>query len=663
MKLTIVLSLLFVLPATAQVSDNSATEQGSFVLHKFAKAIGKESYTIRHTDGRLTLTSDFLFTDRGRQVPLKTVYTATDSLQPISLHLDGKSSRLSELKDDMHLEAEQHRVAVTKRGETSYFPAPEGSFLIDGYSPVTMQQMLLRFWLQHERPAQIPIPPVGNVHIEPVADLTVKLGSGTAKLHGYVITGLIWGGETLWLDDRQQLVALVSTDAEFDHFEAVREEYEPSLATFIQSAAKNNLDALTKLAASARRPQTKRLAITNVTLIDGTGAPPVSGVTVLVEDGLIRRIVRADRLDTKNTTVLDGSGKFLIPGLWDMHAHYEQVEWGPIYLAAGVTTARDCGNEFDFITTVRDALRSGHGIGPELLIAGIVDGSGPTSIGGVTADTPEEAIAVVRRYKAAGALQIKIYSSMKPSLVPNIAAEAHRLGMTITGHVPNGMTSVEAVEAGYDQINHLQYPMRDLVHVQRDKPVPPLDFTTPEVQRQIAIFKQHHTVFDDTVSLYETFEHPDSVPFATLEPGITHVAPQLAEALNSPGVPAKDAPQAIARFNALLATLRELHKDGLTIVAGTDQNIPGYSLHRELELYVKAGFTPMEALQAATSVPARVMGLEKTVGTVQVGKRADLVLLDADPLAEISNTRRIAKTIVGGAVYDPAPLWSSVGFK
>jgi imidazolonepropionase-like amidohydrolase len=113
----------------------------------------------------------------------------------------------------------------------------------------------------------------------------------------------------------------------------------------------------------------------------------------------------------------------------------------------------------------------------------------------------------------------------------------------------------------------------------------------------------------------------------------------------------------------MLATVRELHKEGLTIVAGTDQNVPGHSLHRELEIYVEQGFSPMEALQAATSVPARVMGLDKTVGTIERGKRADFVLLEADPLADIHNTRRIVRTISAGAVYSPAPLWESVGFK
>lgn len=667
MKHFFLLSFLLTLSAVAQTPKNPPVEQGSFVLHKFAKAIGKETYTIDVQNGKFVLTSDFLFTDRGTPVPLKTTYTASQSLEPVSLQLAGRSSRSSQLNDNIELDAQQHRVALTRSGKTSYYPASKDTFLIDGYSPVTMQQMLMRFWLANGRPAQISTPPSGSIHIQPSSDLNLNINGSSVKLHSYVVTGLIWGAETLWMDDHQQLVALVSTDAELDHFEAIRDSFEPSLGVFIQAAAKNSLNALTELSAHARLPLGKRIAITNVTLIDGTGAAPVHGATVFVENGTITRIDRSSHPSMKGFDTIDGTGKYLIPGLWDMHAHYEQVEWGPIYLAAGVTTVRDCGNEFDFITTVRDVLNSGKGIGPQLLIAGLVDGSGPSSLGAITADTPEEAIAVVRRYKAAGALEIKIYSSMKPALVPVITAEAHRLGMTVTGHVPTGMTTVQAVEDGYDAVNHIAYPARDFVQAMpRDKGGPPpaaIDFTAEAAQKQIAVYRQHHTFFDDTISLYELRYRLDSVPATDIEPGIAHVAPQLAEALNTPGVPEKNAAQATRGYGYLLSTLRELHQNGLTIVAGTDQNIPGYSLHRELEIYVQAGFTPMEALEAATSVPARVMGVGKTVGTIEQGKRADMVLLDADPLADIHNTRRISKTIANGAVYDPAPLWRSVDFK
>ncbi len=157
----------------------------------------------------------------------------------------------------------------------------------------------------------------------------------------------------------------------------------------------------------------------------------------------------------KGMKVIDGKGKTLLPGLWEMHAHFMQAEWGPTYLAAGVTTARDLGNEFEFITAVRDSIAKGEMLGPQLLLAGLVDGRGPTTFGTNWADTPDEGRAMVAKYKAAGFQQMKIYDLIKPDTLRAITEEAHKQGMSVTGHVPHGMTAMQAVEAGMDQINHL----------------------------------------------------------------------------------------------------------------------------------------------------------------------------------------------------------------
>lgn len=650
-------------PGFVHAQDKPASEQGTFTLYKFARAIGKETYSIDVEQGKSTLRSDFKFTDRNTPVPLKATYTFAGTTRPLSLDVDGSSSRFSKLKDSFAFDAQRGKVTLVRDGKTSEYPAGPHTFLIDGYSPVAMQQQLMRYWLASGKPATIDVPALGAIRIEPAGELVVN----AKKLHGYTVSGLVWGSESLWLDDAQRLVALVSNDAEFDHFEAVREEIasDATLAVFTRQAVLNNLQALGRLAASAKQPVAKKLAITHVELIDGTGAPTRHDVTVFVENGKITRIDPRNTLpaSTSGMDVIDGHGKFLIPGLWDMHAHYEQVEWGPIYLAAGVTTVRDCGNEFDYIFAVRDAMQSGRGIGPRLLVAGIVDGTGPATLGAVIADTPEQARAVVRRYKDAGALQIKIYSSMKPALVPVITAEAHRLNMTVTGHVPIGMTASQAVTAGYDGINHLQFLASELVKLERGKSVPPFDPRSPQAEKLFGLLQQHQTVIDDTTALYETEFHTDDTPLRTFEPGIDHVAPPLLAALDNPGVPVAQAAGPRSIYALMLAILGEAHRRGLPIVAGTDQAIPGYSLHRELEIYVQAGFTPMEALQAATIVPARVMKLDRELGTLEVGKRADMVLLDADPLQDIHNTRRISKAISGGSVYDPAPLWRSVDFK
>ena len=331
-----------------------------------------------------------------------------------------------------------------------------------------------------------------------------------------------------------------------------------------------------------------------------------------------------------------------------MHAHFEQVEWGPIYLASGVTTVRDVGNELEFITSVRDAVASGKGIGPRMLLAGIVDGAGPNSMGAIHAATPDEGRQVVRRYHDAGFQQIKIYSSITLPVLRAIAAEAHRLGMTVTGHVPEGINAFEAIDAGMDQINHAEY-------------VSAVSF--PDTAKIVAAMRSHRTVLDPTLALYELLARPFTQPIDAFEPGINHVALELATPLSGFGSPPEAAPRRRRRFDDYVEIVGTLHKAGVPIVAGTDQSVPGFSLHREIELYVKAGFKPLDALQAATIVPARVMGKESDSGTIEVGKRGDIVILDANPLENIANTRKIYRVITNGRVFDPVPLWQSVGFR
>jgi imidazolonepropionase-like amidohydrolase len=370
-------------------------------------------------------------------------------------------------------------------------------------------------------------------------------------------------------------------------------------------------------------------------------------------------------------TVFDAGGKTLVPGLWDMHAHFEQVEWGAIYLAAGVTTVRDVGNELEFIAAVRNAIREGRGLGPRMLLAGIVDGSGPTAIGVERVDSPADAERWVAAYKKAGFEQMKIYSSVTLDEVKAVSDAAHKVGMTVTGHIPNGMDIFQGVDAGMDQVNHIEYVLRPLApqapagasRDERLRALASVDVNGPEAQREIEFLKRHNTVIDPTLALYEWIYHPADQPVSTFEPGVTHVAPELAQPLNNSGMPAEAVPIARRIFDNELAMVGALHKAGVRVVAGTDQTIPGHSLHREIELYVQAGFTPLEAIQAATIVPAQVMGLDREVGTIEVNKRADLIVLDANPLEDIHNIRTVKHVVANGVIYPTAELWESVGFK
>jgi imidazolonepropionase-like amidohydrolase len=366
---------------------------------------------------------------------------------------------------------------------------------------------------------------------------------------------------------------------------------------------------------------------------------------------------------------VDLTGKTLLPGLWDMHAHVEQVEWGPVYLAAGITTVRDCGNELDFVRAVRDTIAAGKGLGPRILLACIVDGEGAAALGKSRVRRAEDIPALIKTFKDAGCAQVKVYSSLDPRLIGPLSEAAHAAGMTVTGHVPEGIGAVAAVEAGLDQINHLQFVLKafvapDLAADQWpafQRAVEAFDPGTPAARSLAAWFAARGTVLDPTLALAE-LSSVTHAELLELEPGLAKLPPVLAEPFASFGAAAVDADKAKARFAKRLALLGLLHRSGVRIVAGTDQAVPGHSLHRELELYVQAGFTPLEALQAATLVPARVMKLDKELGSIEAGKRADFIVVDGDPLTDIRATRRITLVVAGGKAWEPAPLWKSVGF-
>ncbi|MGB9254278.1 MAG: amidohydrolase family protein [Candidatus Korobacteraceae bacterium] len=648
-----------------------AAESGKFRLHKFEQPIGEESYTITPDGKTLTLKTDFKFTDRGTPVPLQATLRTSDSYVPQSFVISGKTSRMSAIETEVTISNGSATIRQGKESRT--LAVPQTFFTISGYAPVAVQMEMMRYWRAHGKPAQMYTLPIGAVRIQDRGSEAMQISGHDVQVERYTVQGLIWGMETLWMDSSNNLAALVSTDAEFDHFEAVRDDYESALANFVASAAHDEMAALSEMSQKMPGRRTGTFAFVGATLIDGTGKPPIPNATVVTSNGkIVAAGPSASVQIPADAQHIDVSGKYIIPGLWDMHAHYEQVEWGPIYLAAGITTVRDVGNEYDFITQVRDAVNSGKALGPHMLLAGIVDGDSPMAIGITRVNSPADAEKWVTRYHDSGFQQIKIYSSVKSENVKAICTEAHKLGMTVTGHIPNGMNAYEGVEDGMDMINHIHY-ISDLLlpkdfdpskvkGLERLKILASADINSEQGKQAVAFLKQHGTVIDPTMALFEMMTRAASEPATQMEPGIARVAPELREQLVSGGMPPEAAPygQKIAQED--LAIIGALHRAGVPIIAGTDQAVPGFSLYREIELYVKAGFTPMEALQAATIVPARAMKVDADSGSVEVGKRADLDVLDANPLDDIHNIRSVRTVVANGVIYDPAPLWESVGF-
>jgi imidazolonepropionase-like amidohydrolase len=641
-------------------------ERGKFILYDTKQVMGEESYEITRDGNHLIVKSSFAMPYLEMEKALVATLRVRQDLTPERFEIAG--IKPSKSRVDTLIEIKDRKASVRQDKQTREIPVPAHFFTAAGYAPLAMEMMLVRYYVSEGIKGPLKILPAGEVTLEHRGRDKVRAGGREVELDRYNLAGLTWGEQTLWLDSAKRLIAVTNIGYDTENtLPAVLEGYESVLPFFLTRAAE---DAVARLTLQADRLSPKRrgaLAIVGGTLIDGTGKAPVADSTVVIEGSRITAAgPRAEIKIPRGATRIDARGKFVLPGLWDMHAHLFQIEFGPVYLAAGVTTVRDVGNEFEYATRFRDAFNHGRGLGPRMLLAGYIEGKNSDHSFDVQVDTPEEARRAVERYKNAGFEMIKIRDNIKPDLLKVIADEAHRLSMTLTGHVPKAMNVIQAVEAGMDQISHINFlsPVFVSKAVKEDEiATAPFDPESPEAKQAIDVLKKHGTVIDPTIVTLELQVRTTDKPISSFEPGAAKVAPQMIEHLDNIGYPPIAAPQIRKAMNQLLGILRALHKEGIPVVAGTDVTIPGHSLHRELELYVKAGFTPLEAIQSATIVPARAMKLDKEAGTIEAGKRADIIIVDANPLESISNIRKLNTVVTGGRAYDCAALWQAAGFQ
>jgi imidazolonepropionase-like amidohydrolase len=634
-----------------KISDDQIIEVGKFRLYEARHIQGEETYKITREGDGLALTATLDLSPLDVEGPLAASLRVQRDLTPRQLTIKGRKASGNEV--DLSVVIEGPVATIREGSQTKKIDLPDRFFTLSGYAPVSLQMMLIRYLVAQGVKNPVDILPAGRAALEHRGRDTIELGGKKVPLDRYLLSGLSWGGQTVWMDAAGRLVAVVNLgggDVEAT-LAAFREGYETALPFFLARTAEDQMARLTDAANSLARPLSGALVLTGGTLIDGTGAAPVADSVVVIEkDRIVAAGPRSRVTVPKGATVVDARGKYILPGLWDMHAHMFQAEFGPAYLAAGVTTVRDVGGEFEFVTTMRDAIKQGRGLGPDMILAGYIEAKGDGPQVDFEVATPEQARAMVRRYKSAGFEQIKIRDRITLELLKAIAGEAHSAGMTLTGHVPKSLNAREAVEAGQDQISHINF-------------VDPVITESPDPKQAIQFFKDHKTVIDPTLAYMEMFVRSKRKPITDFEPAFARVPREYAEHVNNIGVPPEAEEPYRAAFEQFVATVGALHKAGVAIVAGTDVVIPGHSLHRELELFVKAGLTPLEAIQAASVVPARVMKKDKDVGTIEAGKRADIIIIDANPLESISNIRRLRWVIARGRMFDSAKLWLAAGFQ
>jgi imidazolonepropionase-like amidohydrolase len=636
-------------------------EEGSYSIHMLLHKIGTESYTVTElAPGHLEMTTSSTSSDRGMKRSVTSKLGMDASFAP--LLLEQKSSGGSS-EEEWRTEIKGGMVSVTERGAARTLRKPAVAFVGYGTMSGSMQMMMMRYWKLHHQPVRLPILRASTealpLEIRLVGHDAFSVKGRMVRLTRYTVANLMFGREIVWMNDSGRLAALMTFAGGLPQ-EEILEGYESVESQLEHSGVQQEMLDLDDLDHQVPVEAAGTFAIVGARLIDGTGSAPVEHSVVVVRDGRIVAAGKAGAVKIPvNARVIHGEGRSLLPGLWEMHVHYSGVEFGPALLSAGVTTARDCGGEFEFLTTVRRRIDRDHALGPRLLLAGLIDSGGPLAFGYVDVKTPAEAVEAVDTYADAKFEQIKVYTQIQPDVLKAISAEAHKRGMTVTGHVPAAINAFDGIADGMDQINHLQFVTRAMMP---EGSTGPVDLLSERAKSLIALLKEKQIVVDPTLGWGEMAGHPKNVDVASFEPGIKAAPFTLSSKFRAIGVPAADEARFHERMKMNLEAVGALYRAGVTIVPGSDTGLLGYGLDRELELYVQAGMSPMAAIQSATIVSARVMKLDGESGSVEVGKRADLVLVDGNPLENISDIRRVVSVVKDGRMYDSRKLGRTVGF-
>jgi imidazolonepropionase-like amidohydrolase len=436
---------------------------------------------------------------------------------------------------------------------------------------------------------------------------------------------------------------------------------------------------------STTAPVSPELHIEDVTVIDLAGGPPQPHRCVIVQSNRIADVTDQDKCAHRHQQAIhiDAKGKFLIPGLWDMHVHMVFGDWFPrgkdvtlpLFVANGITGVRDMGGELDVLQQWRKEISAGSLIGPRIVMSGpMLDGPQPRFPSSIAIKTPDDGRRAVDDLQKRGADFIKLQSLIPRDAVFAIADEANKQSITFVGHVPDSVRASEMSKAGQKSFEHLigifegSSPLEDqFIQGSKNEGKFLLTYDPKRAAALFALLAKNHTwqcptlvwerggnLIDQTDFAHDT--RAKYVPAYWKDVTWKRFTGEIEHDFNTDDLATRKA--FIAKE---LEVVNEMHRAGVQFLAGTDTPpgvyiFPGFSLHEELQRFVAAGFTPLEALQTATMNPARFFGRENDLGTIETGKLADLVLLNANPLDDIANTQNIASVIVDGRYLSRADL-------
>ena len=483
-------------------------------------------------------------------------------------------------------------------------------------------------------------------HAEVIAETTIRTSAGRTHVRLVMVSE---GTETttsgVWLDDKGNLVA---TDVQW--FITVRPGAEQALPALRAIELKWRNAQAEAIAKKVVAPAASAVVVKNGNLFDSESGTMKPNMTVVIRDGRITDVGPAAAVETPvGANVIDATGKTVMPGMWEMHTHLQtdnQSAGSLVQLAQGLTTVRDMAADFDVATSQRDRERKGLLASPRVILSGFIEGpgrwAGPSDM---IASNEKEALAMIAKYDSAGYKQIKLYNLVQQDLVPAIAAEAHKRGMRLSGHIPRGLSVPAAVTLGYDEIQHaaflfstffqdsLYIPTMRAYSLVATVVAPHFDVDGQPMTDLIKFLHDHHTVIDGTFSVWIGGN---------------------AAAVGAGG--STDQQKADAAYMRLIT---RLYEGGVTLVPGTD-NEYATTYHRELELYEQAGIPAPKVLQIATIGCAQVMHDDKDYGSIATGKVGDVIIVNGNPAEHVKEIEKVETVIRAGRVYKVHDLMSAV---
>jgi imidazolonepropionase-like amidohydrolase len=515
--------------------------------------------------------------------------------------------------------------------------------------------------------------PGGKAHAEKLTDLAVGAGSTMRTITLWSVTGLNTSPVPIWADTNNKFFGISTGIAWLpEGYSGEQSKIEDAQASALAAQAPG---LFKKLVTVPDGP----LAFTGVRLFDADTARFLADQTVIVDRGAIVAVGDRESVTIPaRTRIIDGRGKTLIPGLWDCHMHVGDDFTGLQELSMGVTSVRDPGNDDRRTMDRRRRAAAGALLFPHVYPSSLIDGKGPyTAQVANVATSQAEAIRLVDRAKTNDFTGIKFYGTFDPSWLPVAIAEAHKLGLHVHGHIPAGIRPIDAINAGYDEITHINWMMMqampdDVIKSSNGilrfegpgRYAKGVDLDGLAINTIVGAMVRKHIYSDPTMVAFEAIYVPENGDMApSYAPFVGTMPPAAERGFKTGGfaVP-KDLTRADYRASwaKMVGLLQRMHQAGVPIVAGTDGS--GIEIVHELEIYVQAGFTPAEALAAATILPARLVGQEAKTGSLKVGKTADLALIEGDPSTRIADLRQTRLVMLDGKLLDADELRSAAGF-